>query len=79
MSIYSIYIPSPIIEAKVLYTSPHDTFTTKVMVEVKQITTSISLKAVPAAQVLAVTVTTSGLLNTQGDISIAKSSKQLVK
>ena len=37
------------------------------------------LKAVPAAQVLAVTVTTSGLLNIQGDISIAKSSKQLVK
>ena len=37
------------------------------------------LKAVPAAQVLATTVTTLGLLNTQGNISIAKSSKQSVK
>ena len=37
------------------------------------------LKAVPAAQVPAVTVTTSGPLNTQGDISMAKSSKQSVE
>ena len=37
------------------------------------------LKAVPAAQVLAVTITTSGPLNTQGDINMAKSSKQSVK
>ena len=37
------------------------------------------LKAVPAAQGLAVTVTTLGLLNTQGNISIAKSNKQSVK
>jgi hypothetical protein len=33
------------------------------------------LKTVPAAQVLAATVTTLGLLNTQGNISIVKSSK----
>ena len=37
------------------------------------------LKAVPAAQVLITTVMTLGLSNTQGDISIAKSSKQSVK
>ena len=37
------------------------------------------LKAVLAAQVLAATVTTLGLLNTQSDISIAKNSKQSVK
>ena len=37
------------------------------------------LKAVPAAQVLAATVTTSGPLNTQSNISMAKSSKQSVK
>ena len=37
------------------------------------------LKAVPAAQVPAATATTSGPLNTQGNISIAKSSKQLIK
>ena len=37
------------------------------------------LKVVPAAQVLAVTATTLGLLNTQSDISMAKSSKQLIK
>ena len=37
------------------------------------------LKAVPTAQVLAVTAMTSGPSNTQGDISIAKSSKQSVK
>ena len=40
---------------------------------------SMLLKAVLAAQVLAVTVTTLGLSNTQGDISIAKSSKQSVE
>ena len=33
------------------------------------------LKAVPTAQVLAATATTLGLLNTQSNISIAKSSK----
>ena len=33
------------------------------------------LKAVPVAQVLVATVTTLGLLNTQGDISMIKSSK----
>ena len=32
MSIYFIYIPSPIIKVKVLYTLPHDIFTTKVTV-----------------------------------------------
>ena len=37
------------------------------------------LKAVLAAQVLAVTITTLGPLNTQGNISMAKSSKQSVK
>ena len=37
------------------------------------------LKAVPAANVLAVTVTISGLSGTQGDTSMAKSSKQLVE
>ena len=37
------------------------------------------LKAVLAAQVLAATVTTLGPLNTQSNISMAKSSKQLVK
>ena len=37
------------------------------------------LKAVLAAQVLVLTVMTSGLLNIQGDISIAKSSKQSVE
>ena len=37
------------------------------------------LKAVLAAQVLAVTVTTSGPSNTQSNTSIAKSSKQSVK
>ena len=37
------------------------------------------LKAVLAAQVLAATVTTLRPLNTQGDISIAKSSKQSVE
>ena len=37
------------------------------------------LKAVPAAQVPAATVTTSGLSNTQSDINMAKSSKQSVK
>ena len=37
------------------------------------------LKAVLAAQVLAATATTLGPLNTQSDISIAKSSKQLVE
>ena len=37
------------------------------------------LKAVLAAQVLAATVMTLGLLNIQGNISMAKSSKQLVK
>ena len=37
------------------------------------------LKAVLAAQVPVVTAMTLGLLNTQGDISMAKSSKQLVK
>ena len=36
-------------------------------------------KAVLAAQVPAATVTTSGPSNTQGDISMAESSKQLVK
>ena len=36
MFIYFIYIPSPIIEVKVLYTSPYDTFTTIITVEVKQ-------------------------------------------
>ena len=40
---------------------------------------SILLKAVLAAQVLAATVTTLGLLNIQSDISIAKSSKQSVE
>ena len=37
------------------------------------------LKAVLAAQVLAATVMTLGLLNTQSNISIIKSSKQSVK
>ena len=37
------------------------------------------LKAVLAAQVLAVTITTSGPLNTQSNISMAKSNKQLVE
>ena len=37
------------------------------------------LKAVLAAQVLAVTVITLGLLNIQSNTSIAKSSKQSVK
>ena len=37
------------------------------------------LKAVPAAQVPVATATTSGLSNTQGNISMAKSSKQSVK
>ena len=37
------------------------------------------LKAVLAAQVLAATVMTLGPSNTQGNISIAKSSKQSVK
>ena len=37
------------------------------------------LKAVLAAQVLAVTVMTSGPLNTQSDTSMAKSSEQLIK
>ena len=37
------------------------------------------LKAVPVAQVLAATVMTLGLLNTQSNINIAKSSKQSVK
>ena len=37
------------------------------------------LKAVPVAQVPAPTVTTLGLLNIQSNISIAKSSKQLVE
>ena len=37
------------------------------------------LKAVPAAQVLAATVMTLGSLNTQSNISMAKSSKQLIK
>ena len=41
--------------------------------------TSMPLKAVLAAQVLAVTVTTSGPSNTQGDTSMAKSSEQSVK
>ena len=36
---------------------------------------SIILKAVLAAQVLAVTIMTLGPLNTQGDISVAESSK----
>ena len=40
---------------------------------------SMSLKAVLAAQVPAVTATTSGPLNIQGDISIAESSEQSVK
>ena len=34
-NIYFIYMPSPIIKVEVLYTSPHDTFTTTVTVEVK--------------------------------------------
>jgi hypothetical protein len=37
------------------------------------------LKAVPVAQALALTVTTLGPLNTQGDISMAESSKQSVE
>ena len=37
------------------------------------------LKAVPAAQALAATAITLGLLNTQGNISMAKSSKQSVE
>ena len=37
------------------------------------------LKVVLAAQMLAVTVMTSGPLNTQGNINIIKSSKQSVK
>ena len=37
------------------------------------------LKAVPAAQVPAATATTSGPLNIQSDISMAKSSKQSVE
>ena len=37
------------------------------------------LKAVLAAQVLVITITTLGLSNTQSNISMAKSSKQLVK
>ena len=37
------------------------------------------LKVVPTAQVPAPTVMTSGPSNTQGDINIAKSSKQSVK
>ena len=37
------------------------------------------LKAVPAAQMLVATVTTLGLSNTQGNISMAKSSKQSVE
>ena len=37
------------------------------------------LKAVPAAQVLVATVMTLGLSNTQGNISMAKSSEQLVE
>ena len=37
------------------------------------------LKAVLAAQVLAATITTLGLSNTQSNTSIAKSSEQLVK
>ena len=41
--------------------------------------TSIPLKAVPAAQVLAATAITLGPLNTQSNISMAKSSKQSVK
>ena len=36
-------------------------------------------KAVPAAQVPAATIMTSGPSNTQSDISMAKSSKQSVK
>ena len=40
---------------------------------------SILLKAVLAAQVPAATATTSGPSNTQGNTSIAKSSKQSVK
>ena len=36
MSIYFIYIPSPIIKVEVLYTLPYNTFTTIVIVEVKQ-------------------------------------------
>ena len=36
-------------------------------------------KVVLVAQILAATVTTSGLLNTQGNTSMAKSSKQLVE
>ena len=35
----------------------------------------MSLKAVLAAQALAVVITTLGLLNTQGDTNMAKSSK----
>ena len=37
------------------------------------------LKAVPVAQILVATVMTSGPLNIQGNINIAKSSKQLVE
>ena len=37
------------------------------------------LKAVPAVNALAATVTTSGLLGTQGNTSMAKSNKQSVK
>ena len=40
---------------------------------------SILLKAVLAAQVPAATVMTLGPLNTQGDISMAKNSKQLIE
>ena len=36
MFIYFIYIPSLIIKVEVLCTSPYNTFTTKVTVEVKQ-------------------------------------------
>jgi hypothetical protein len=42
-------------------------------------TTSMPLKAVPAAQVLAATATTLGPSNIQGDISMAKSSEQSVE
>ena len=36
MSIYFIYIPSPIIKVEVLYISPYNTFTIIITVEVKQ-------------------------------------------
>ena len=75
MSIYSIYIPSPIIECwSTLYLILwHIYYYNYGRSETDN--NSILLKVVLAAQALAVTVTTLGLLNTQSNISMAKSSE----